>query len=74
MALENLGMDGKRKWKCLDEDGYIVGHVSGTTAVDAINAYVSAVSAGPFRRGVHTLANGSIRLSVQNLFSPDAER
>jgi hypothetical protein len=70
MALENPGFDPKRKWKCLDVEGEIVGHVTGATAEDAINAYISAASEDPFRREVHTLASGSIRLNVQNLVVP----
>ena len=74
MTEENPGLDGKRRWRCLDEDGDIVGHVSGATAIEAINAYINATSIGPFRREVHTLANGSIRLTVQDLLSRKVEK
>ena len=69
MALEEPGPDGKRRWKCLDEDGETVGHVSAATAIDAVNEYIRAASTDVFQREVHTLASGSIRLHVQHLTS-----
>ena len=67
MTLQSPGFDGKRRWKCLDEDGEIVGQISGATAEEAISVYISVAAKDPFRRNVHNLVCGGTRLNVQNL-------
>ena len=72
MTLENFRID--TRWKCLDADGDLVGHVEGATAEEAINAYIKATLSDPFRRQVHTLVRGGIRLNVENIGVPRGGR